>query len=57
MNGSPNGLLAVRGYYTSVRPTQQGALLNINTATSAFFPTVTLDKFSAVKGREQAESF
>lgn len=55
MNQSPNGLLAVRGYYTSVRPTQGGPLLNINTATSAFLPAVTVDKFVAIKGRHEAE--
>jgi hypothetical protein len=40
-----NGLRAVRGYFTSIRPSNAGILLNINTATSAFLPPILVSEF------------
>jgi hypothetical protein len=48
-------LLALRSYYTSVRPAEAGALLNINTATSAFLPVITVSRFVAAVGISEAE--
>lgn len=35
-------LLLKRGYFSSIRPSKLGPLLNINTATSAFLPSLTV---------------
>jgi eukaryotic translation initiation factor 2C len=40
------GLRAARGYFTSIRPGTEGTLLNINAATSAFLPPVTVADFA-----------
>jgi eukaryotic translation initiation factor 2C len=40
------GLRAARGYLTSIRPGTEGTLLNINAATSAFLPPVTVADFA-----------
>ncbi|KAF2867795.1 Piwi domain-containing protein [Massariosphaeria phaeospora] len=37
--------VAVRGYYSSVRPGKDGTLLNINTATGVFFPPCGVSDF------------
>jgi eukaryotic translation initiation factor 2C len=52
---APDGLMALRGYYTSIRPTKTGALLNVNTATSAFLPPVTVSRFVKAMGKTEAE--
>jgi hypothetical protein len=45
------GLRALRGYFTSVRPGTLSPTLNINTATSAFFPPVRVcDIVSTIAG-------
>ena len=54
-NGSADDFLALRGYYTSVRKTEVGPLLNLNTATSVLLPVVTADKFLGAKGLDVAE--
>jgi len=39
------GLLAHRGYFTSIRPGTDRVLLNVNTATSAFFEPILVSDF------------
>jgi hypothetical protein len=53
---SQDGLRAVRGYYTAIRPTTAGPLLNVNTVTSAFLPAITVLRFVAAAGIPQAEN-
>lgn len=52
--GESAGLIAVRGYFSSVRPTMGAVLLNVNKVTSAFFKaqplTEYLDKFEVNGG-------
>jgi hypothetical protein len=40
-----DGLRAQRGYFTSIRPSVPGPLLNVNTATTTFFPPVLVPEF------------
>lgn len=40
-----NGLRAGRGYFTSIRPGTVDTLLNINPATAAFLPPITVSDF------------
>ena len=39
-----HGLIAVRGYYASVRTSTYRALVNINVQTSAFYPTIDVHR-------------
>jgi hypothetical protein len=39
------GLRAQRGYFTSIRPSMSGPLLNINTATGVFLPPILVSEF------------
>jgi len=40
-----DGLRSGRGYFTSIRPGMNNTLLNINTATSAFLPPLSVSEF------------
>jgi eukaryotic translation initiation factor 2C len=46
------GLVAVRGYYTSIRPTTSGFLLNVNTATSAFLEPIRVSTLLSYFGND-----
>jgi hypothetical protein len=50
------GLRAGRGYFTSIRPGSDGTLLNINPATSAFLPPVTVARFMGQIGNQRWKS-
>ncbi|KAF2122670.1 hypothetical protein BDV96DRAFT_639243 [Lophiotrema nucula] len=50
------GLRAVRGYFTSIRPGAYKTLLNVNTATSAFFEPILLSDFLDKVGTVDSES-
>ncbi|ORX99403.1 Piwi domain-domain-containing protein [Clohesyomyces aquaticus] len=43
-----NGLWAVRGYFSSIRPGKEGVLLNVNTATSAFLPPILVSEILSI---------
>jgi len=47
------GLLAGRGYFTSIRPGADTTLLNINPVTSAFLPPVTVSEFIKKIGTDE----
>ena len=47
------GLLAGRGYFTSIRPGAGTTLLNINPVTSAFLPPVTVSEFIKKIGTDE----
>ncbi|KAF2502247.1 Piwi-domain-containing protein [Lophium mytilinum] len=48
------GLVAVRGYFFSVRPGEKNTLLNINTATSAFLSPILVSHFLQLTGNNKA---
>jgi len=47
------GLRALRGYFTSVRPGMSGTLLNVSTATTAFFPCCRVSDMLYFIGRNE----
>ena len=48
------GVIALRGFYTSVRPTNSGALLNVHTRVSTFYEPVTVSNFMVKHGVEDS---
>jgi hypothetical protein len=47
------GLRAGRGYFTSIRPGTESTLLNVNPATSAFLPPITVSNFIKSIGKDK----
>lgn len=45
LDNSSKGLLAIRGYFSSIRPAMGSILLNVNNTTSAFYKPQRLDEF------------
>lgn len=52
--GNDTGLLAIRGYYASIRPAMGNVLLNVNTAMGAFYEPV---KVSEMLGKLRGEQW
>jgi hypothetical protein len=50
-------LFVKRGYFSSVRPSKNGPLLNVNIATSAFLPAMPVSEFIQQVGKDYAENF
>ncbi|KAK4500633.1 hypothetical protein PRZ48_008822 [Zasmidium cellare] len=55
-----DGLIAVRGYFSSIKPSMGNILLNVNTVTSPFYkaqPVAKYLKLGSLKKKEDAEAF